>query len=73
MPVRLKKLIGLVIIISFMCFYALLVMTIAVAKLQDAPHWQQAVFFLVTGVAWGIPLLPVIKWMEKDPNASQET
>lgn len=68
MPVRLKKFIGLFAILILMGFYALVVMTIAVARLMDSPHWVQVVYFMVAGMAWALPVMPIIRWMERPPK-----
>ena len=49
-PIR--KLIGAIVLISFVTLYALVVMTIAVAKVQGASHLAQLAFFAVA-----VPLL----------------
>ena len=52
-----------------MVFYALLGMTIAVYKLQDTSHMVQLAYYLIVGVFWAIPVMPVIKWMQRpDPE-----
>ena len=69
MPIRLRKLIGTIVIATFMVFYALLGMTIAVYKLQDMSHMVQLAYYLIVGVFWAIPVMPVIKWMQRpDPE-----
>ncbi|MCG8446597.1 MAG: DUF2842 domain-containing protein [Hyphomicrobiales bacterium] len=69
MPIRLRKLIGTIVIATFMVFYALLGMTIAVYKLQDTSHMVQLAYYLIVGVFWAIPVMPVIKWMQRpDPE-----
>lgn len=70
MPLRLRKFIGLLIILAIMVFYALLAMTIAVGHLMDAPHWIQVIYFLVTGVLWAVPVMPVIRWMQRPGKKS---
>ena len=46
--------------------YALLAMALAQARvIQDAGKLVQACFFAVLGLAWIVPLLPLIRWMEK--------
>ena len=51
MPIRLRKLIGTIVIATFMVFYALLGMTIAVYKLQDTSHMVQLAYYLIVGVS----------------------
>lgn len=60
---RLKKLIGSLAILLFLFFYVVAVITIG----DHVPeHWAvQLVFFGVAGIAWGIPLIPLMKWMNR--------
>jgi hypothetical protein len=49
-------------------FYALLVMVLAQPILNGASHLVQGLFYLVAGLAWVLPIMPLIKWMDKlDP------
>lgn len=69
MPIRLRKFIGTIFIATFMVFYALVGMTVAVYKLQDTSHMVQLAYYLFVGVFWAIPVMPVIKWMQRpDPE-----
>jgi len=63
MPIRLRKLIGTILIVVLVLLYALLANTIAVATLADAPSWAQFLYFLLTGLLWVLPAMVVIKWM----------
>jgi hypothetical protein len=62
---RQRKLIGTIAMILFVGIYALAV-TAAVPRvaLDLSKGWQMA-FFAVAGLAWGLPLFPLIKWMER--------
>lgn len=65
MPQRLRKLVGTVLLVVFVSFYALAAMTIAAAKLPGAAWPVQLVFFLVAGLAWVLPAAPLVTWMQK--------
>jgi ABC-type transporter Mla subunit MlaD len=66
---RTRKLIGAFAMLVFVCVYALVVMALAQGRLQDTSKAVQAVFYLVAGVSWILPLMPLIRWMEKpDPE-----
>jgi hypothetical protein len=62
---RIKKFIGTVLMVVFVIFYALLIMAIAPRILTGASKWVEMVFYLVAGLAWAVPLMPLIRWMEK--------
>ena len=69
MPRRTRKLIGTVVILAFVCIYALIVMVIAQGRIQDASKLVQGLFYLVAGMAWILPMMPLLKWMERpDPG-----
>jgi hypothetical protein len=52
--------------LAFVVFYALLAMTLAQARpIQEAPGLVQTVSYVVLGLAWILPLMPLIKWMER--------
>ena len=67
MPVRLRKLIGALVIVSFVFVYALAAMALAQARfVQEASGPVQAVWYAVLGLAWALPLMPLIKWMARE-------
>lgn len=68
MPVRLKKLIGTILLILLVVIYALVAVTIAAARLADAGSFAHFLYFLVTGFLWVIPAMFLIRWMEKTPK-----
>ena len=71
MPRRLRKLIGTVAMIAFILVYALVAMAIADSRLSQAPEAVRAVVYAVLGLAWVIPVLPLIRWMERpDPQVA---
>ncbi len=62
---RQRKLIGAVAILVFVIVYALAAMTFAQARpLQEASGLVQALCYAVLGLAWIVPLMPLIAWME---------
>jgi hypothetical protein len=65
MPERLRKLIGTIVLVSFICFYALTAMTIAAAKLPGTSGLTQLIYFAIAGLAWIIPAGALIAWMVK--------
>ncbi len=65
MPERLKKLIGSIVLVVFVCVYALTAMTVAAARLPGTSGLTQLVFYMVAGLAWIIPAAALIAWMQK--------
>jgi hypothetical protein len=63
MPPRLRKLIGSVAVLAFLAVYIAVAVTLA-DRLPDNRLVQLA-YFVVVGTAWGLPLLPLIAWMQR--------
>jgi hypothetical protein len=61
MSARLRKLIGMVAILGFLTAYVVGVATIGdhLPKLW----WVEVAYYGVAGVLWGVPLFPLIRWM----------
>lgn len=62
---RQRKLIGAFFMVAFVLLYAMAVTTLAGPLLAGAGKLGEAVFYLVAGLAWAVPLLPLIRWMER--------
>jgi len=66
MPRRARKLIGGVAMLVFVVVYALIAMALAQARpLQEAPALVQSLGYVILGLAWTLPLMPLIKWRER--------
>jgi hypothetical protein len=52
--------------LAFVLFYALIAMALAQSRpIQEASALVQSVSYAVLGLAWILPLMPLIKWMER--------
>ncbi len=68
MSLRLRKLIGGIGMMVFVLVYALVAMGLADSRPMDqAPEWVRDGLYVVLGLAWVLPLMPLIKWMERRP------
>ena len=66
MSPRLRKFIGLICILAFCAFYVAVVATVG-DYLPD--HWAvRLIYYAVAGTAWGVPLFPLIRWMNREPG-----
>jgi uncharacterized protein DUF2842 len=66
MQKRTRKFIGAVAMLAFVIIYALVAMTLAQARpTQEAPVLVQTLIYAVLGLAWILPLMPLIRWMEQ--------
>ncbi len=64
-----RKLIGTVVMIVFVCVYALVAMALAQGRITEASKPVQTIAYVVLGLIWVLPLLPLIKWMERKDEA----
>ena len=62
---RMRKLIGTAILALFIPVYAMLVMTIAAARLPGTGILTETLFFLVGGLLWVLPAGWIIRWMQR--------
>lgn len=68
MPPRLKKLIGTILLVALIVFYALTATTIASYRLAESSAWTHLAFFAIGGVLWIAPAMWLIAWMERKPK-----
>jgi hypothetical protein len=63
---RARKLIGGAVMLAFVMVYAVVAMALADSRpLQEAPGWVRTVGYIILGLAWVLPMMPLIKWMER--------
>lgn len=66
MPRRARKFVGGAVMLAFVVFYALIAMALAQSRpLQEASAFVQSLGYAILGLAWTLPLMPLIKWMER--------
>ncbi|MGY6646424.1 MAG: DUF2842 domain-containing protein [Salinarimonas sp.] len=69
MTQRTRKLVGTIAIITFVMLYGPVAMAIADSRIMAAPQVVQVISYAVLGLAWIIPVMPVIRWMQRpDPD-----
>ncbi len=69
MPVRVRKLIGTILLIALVLIYAWLATMVAVAQLSESGPLVHLAYFLFTGLLWILPAMGIIKWMVGKPKA----
>jgi hypothetical protein len=68
MPIRIRKLIGAAALIALVVVWALVAMALAQPMLASANHVVQALYYVVAGLGWVLPAMPLITWMSRpDP------
>lgn len=68
MPIRLKKLIGTILLVALVVVYALVAMIVAVAQLSESGPVAHLLFFLFSGLLWVLPAMGIIKWLLIEPK-----
>jgi hypothetical protein len=63
MTARVRKFIGGIAVVVFLIAYAALVATIADHVPKAWPF--QLAFFVAAGILWGVPILPLLSWMNR--------
>jgi len=66
MSKSLRKFIGAMVMISFVTVYALVAMALAQSRVvQDASAVLQGLYYAIIGMAWALPMMPLIRWMQR--------
>jgi uncharacterized protein DUF2842 len=63
MSIRIRKLIGTVLLFILVTAWALLVMALAQSALTDTNFWVATLFYAVAGLGWVLPAMPLVRWM----------
>lgn len=71
MPVRLKKFIGVILLIALVTLYALIATTVAVHRLAESGAVAHLAYFFLTGFLWVLPAMWIIKWMATPSKGRQ--
>jgi hypothetical protein len=73
MQIRTRKLIGTVALLVLVCVWGLLAMALAQSMLTNINGFVAAIYYVVAGLGWVLPAMPLISWMAKPdrekPNA----
>ncbi|WP_315919761.1 DUF2842 domain-containing protein [Mesorhizobium sp. SP-1A] len=68
MPMRLKKLIGTVLLVALVIVYAIVATLVAVARLSESGPLVHLAFFVISGLLWVLPAMAIIKWLLIEPK-----
>jgi hypothetical protein len=70
MPVRLRKLIGTVLLLILVAAWSFLAMAAAQWVLPNAGALTSLAYYAIVGIGWVLPAMPLIRWMQRpDPEA----
>ena len=68
MTIRTRKFFGTIALLMLVVIWSLLGMTVAQTPWLANSGWAQAVFYVVAGIGWVLPAMPIISWMSR-PDA----
>ena len=63
MSIRARKLIGTVALLLLVAVWGLLTMALAQSVLTDINGFVAAIFYVVAGLGWVLPAMPLVAWM----------
>ena len=65
MSIRTRKLIGAVALLALVIVWGLLAMALAQSVLTNINGWVATIYYIVAGLGWVLPAMPLISWMAK--------
>ena len=65
MHIRTRKFIGTFALLALVTVWALLAMAFAQFALSSANAFVVALFYVVAGLGWVLPAMPVVSWMQR--------
>ncbi len=69
MTIRKRKLVGTIALLVLVVVWSLLGMAVAQTPWLAASKLAQAIFYVVAGLGWVLPAMPLISWMSRpDPE-----
>jgi hypothetical protein len=68
MSVRSRKFVGTIALLALVCMWGLLAMALAQSVLTDINGLVAAIYYVVAGLGWVLPAMPLISWMAR-PDA----
>lgn len=65
LPKRLRKLLGTLVLVTYVIVYCLLVMKLASATLPNIGGWGHLGFYVFFGLIWVVPAAVIVWWMQR--------
>jgi hypothetical protein len=65
MTIRTRKLLGTVALLVLVVVWSLLGMTVAQTPWLAGSGLLQAIFYVVAGIGWVLPAMPIVSWMAR--------
>jgi hypothetical protein len=71
MPIRLRKLIGTIALLTLVIVWALVAMALAQPVLATGNLVAEAIYYMLAGIGWVLPAMPLISWMSRPGKESE--
>lgn len=68
MPIRTRKFLGTIALLVLVAIWSLTGMAVAQMPWLSASGLLQAIFYVVAGLGWVLPAMPIVSWMAR-PDA----
>jgi hypothetical protein len=65
MRIRSRKFVGTIALLVLVVVWSLMGMTVAQTPWLTASGLYQAIFYVVAGIGWVLPAMPIISWMSR--------
>jgi Protein of unknown function (DUF2842) len=65
MTIRVRKFIGTILLLALVAVWSLLAMALAQFLLASANGWIAALYYVVVGLGWVLPAMPLVSWMSR--------
>lgn len=63
MTIRTRKFLGAIALILLAMVWSLLGMALAQLPAIAGSGWLQAIYYVVVGIGWVLPAMPIVSWM----------
>ena len=70
MTIRTRKLIGTVVLLLLVAVWGLFAMALAQSVLTNINGFVAAIYYIVAGLGWVLPAMPLISWMSRPDKAT---
>jgi hypothetical protein len=71
MPIRLRKFIGAVLLFALVIVWALVAMALAQAPLIHDSEIASVAYYVIAGLGWVLPAMPLVRWMSAPGISNQ--
>ena len=72
MSIRVRKLVGAVVLIVLVVGWALVAMALAQLPALKSNGLVEALYYVLAGLGWVLPAMPLVKWMSADGRSGTD-